>query len=184
MDERIKKLANNLIHYSLDVKPGDKVYIHYIGSATKDLARALIKETYNAGGLPFPHFTDPQVQREMILNCSEEQLKLMAEIDGAEMRAMDCYLGIRGTDNVSELADVPDDRMTLYETLYANEVHGKIRVPMTRWAILRYPNAAMAQLNNTSQEAFEDFFFDVCTMDYSKMGKAMKNLVDLMNRTD
>ncbi|MCR5268510.1 MAG: aminopeptidase [Lachnospiraceae bacterium] len=184
MDERIKKLANNLIHYSLDVKPGDKVYIHYIGSATKDLARALIKETYNAGGLPFPHFTDPQVQREMILNCSEEQLKLMAEIDGAEMRAMDCYLGIRGTDNVSELADVPDDRMTLYETLYANEVHGKIRVPMTRWAILRYPNAAMAQLNNTSQEAFEDFFFDVCTMDYSRMGKAMKNLVDLMNRTD
>ncbi|MCR5267137.1 MAG: aminopeptidase, partial [Lachnospiraceae bacterium] len=184
MDERIKKLADNLIHYSLDVKPGDKVYIHYIGNATKELARALIKETYNAGGLPFPHFTDPQVQREVILNCSEEQLKLMAEIDGAEMRAMDCYLGIRGTDNVSELADVPDDRMTLYETLYANEVHGKIRVPMTRWAILRYPNAAMAQLNNTSQEAFEDFFFDVCTMDYSRMGKAMKNLVDLMNRTD
>ena len=35
-----------------------------------------------------------------------------------------------------------------------------------------------------SLEAFEDFYFDVCTMDYSKMGKAMESLVNLMNRTD
>ena len=184
MDERIKKLAYNLINYSCEVKPGDKVYIHYIGYSTTDLARALIKETYAAGGVPFPHFTDPRVQRETILNCNEEQLKLMAEIDASEMRQMDCYVGVRGTDNVSELADVPSDKLSIYETLYTNEVHGKIRVPHTRWVILRYPNAAMAQLNNTSQEAFEDFFFDVCTMDYSKMGKAMESLINLMDKTD
>lgn len=184
MDERIKKLAHNLINYSCEVKPGDKVYIHYIGQTTKELARALIKETYAAGGVPFPHFTDPQVQREMILNCNEEQLKLMAKLDADEMKQMDCYVGVRGTDNVSELADVPSDKMSLYERLYSNEVHGKIRVPHTRWVILRYPNAAMAQLNNTSQEAFEDFYFDVCTMDYSKMGKAMQSLIKLMDKTD
>ena len=184
MDERIKKLAHNLINYSCEVKPGDKVYIHYIGQSTRDLARALIKECYLAGGVPFPHFTDPVSQRETILNCNEEQLKLMAEIDADEMSRMDCYVGVRGTDNVSELADVPSDKMKLYDTLYSNEVHGKIRVPKTRWVILRYPNAAMAQLNNTSQEAFEDFFFDVCTMDYSKMGKAMESLIKLMDRTD
>ncbi|MBO4903150.1 MAG: aminopeptidase [Lachnospiraceae bacterium] len=184
MDARIIKLAQNLVHYSCEVKPGDKVYIHYIGNATKELARALVKEVYQTGGVPFIHFEDPQMRREMILHCSEEQMKLRAEIDGAEMKKMDCYIGIRGTDNVSELADVPSEKMAIYEKYYANEVHGKIRVPHTRWVILRYPNAAMAQLNNTSQEAFEDFFFDVCTMDYSKMGKAMKNLVDLMNKTD
>ena len=42
----------------------------------------------------------------------------------------------------------------------------------------------MAQLANKSQEAFEDFYFDVCTLDYKKMSKAMDPLVDLMNRTD
>jgi len=184
MDERIKKLARNLIQYSCEVKKGDKVYIHYIGGSTRDLARALIKETYAAGGVPFVHFTDPVVQREMLLHCSEEQLKLMAEKDAKEMSMMDCYVGVRGTDNVSELADVPADKMELFDVLYQNEVHGKIRVPKTRWVILRYPNSAMAQLNNTSVEAFEDYFFDVCTMDYSKMDAAMKPLVDLMNRTD
>ena len=184
MDERIQKLASNLIRYSCEVKKGDKVYIHYIGNTTQQLARALIKETYAAGGVPFAHFTDPQVQREILLNCNEEQLKLRAQIDADEMRQMDCYIGVRGSDNVSELSDVPEDKMALYEKLYANEVHGKIRVPHTRWVVLRYPNASMAQLNNTSLENFEQFYFDVCTMDYSRMGKAMQSLVDLMNRTD
>ncbi|MCG3056402.1 aminopeptidase, partial [Escherichia coli] len=40
------------------------------------------------------------------------------------------------------------------------------------------------QLAKMSTEAFEDFYFDVCNLDYSKMSKAMDSLVDLMNRTD
>ena len=35
-----------------------------------------------------------------------------------------------------------------------------------------------------STEKFEDFYFDVCNLDYSKMGKAMENLVEYLNRTD
>ena len=42
----------------------------------------------------------------------------------------------------------------------------------------------MAQLANTSLEAFEDFYFDVCTLDYSKMDRAMDALATLMERTD
>ena len=43
MDERIKTLARNLVNYSCKVKKGDKVYVHYIGEATEDLARQLVK---------------------------------------------------------------------------------------------------------------------------------------------
>ena len=102
MDERIKIFAHNLIHKSIQVKPGDKVYIDYIGSATEDLARQLIKETYAVGAMPFPHYTSPRVQREMLLNCSEEQLRLMAQVASLEMSQMDCYLAVRGSDNISE----------------------------------------------------------------------------------
>lgn len=40
MDERIKTLAENLVNYSCKVKQGDKVYIHYTGPSTEDLAKA------------------------------------------------------------------------------------------------------------------------------------------------
>lgn len=184
MDERIKVLAHNLVNYSMEVKKGDKVYVHYIGPATQDLARQLVKEVYAAGALPFVHYTDVRLQRETLLNCTEEQMSLMARIDASEMDQMDCYVAVRGSDNISELADVPGDKMRLYETYYQTPVHHEIRVKKTRWVVLRYPNAAMAQLANMSVEAFEDFYFRVCNLDYSKMGEAMKHLIEYMNRTD
>ena len=64
------------------------------------------------------------------------------------------------------------------------KVHREIRVPKTKWVVLRYPNASMAQLAKMSTEGFEDFYFDVCNLDYGKMDKAMDALVELMNRTD
>lgn len=184
MDSRIEQLAKGLVNYSCAVKEGDKVYIHYIGKETTDLARQLIKEVYKAKGIPFVHFTDPKVQREILLHATKEQMELMAKIDGEEMSQMDCYIGVRGSDNVAELSDVPSERMALYETYYQTPVHHGIRVPKTRWVVLRYPNAAMAQLAGTSVEAFEDFYFQVCNLDYSKMNEAMKSLIAYMERTD
>ena len=184
MDERIKTLAYNLVNYSVRVQEGEKVYIHYNGKDTTELARQLVKEVYAAKGLPFVHFTDNRLLREQLLHCSEEQLRLMAEVDCLEMNRMDCYIGIRGGDNISELSDVPGDKMHLYETLYSAPVHSDIRVAKTKWVVLRYPNASMAQLSNMSQEAFEEYYFNVCNLDYSKMSKAMDSLVELMNRTD
>lgn len=184
MDERIKKLAHNLVNYSMKVKQGDKVYIHYIGNDTQDMARQLIKEVYNAGGLPFPHYTNQKIQREMLLHCTKEQLELMAEIDASEMEKMDCYVAVRGSENVSELSDVPSENMGLYENLYSTPVHHEVRVKKTRWVVLRYPNSSMAQLANTSLENFEDFYFNVCNLDYSKMNRAMDSLAEYMERTD
>ncbi|HKL79730.1 MAG TPA: aminopeptidase [Mobilitalea sp.] len=184
MDERIKKLANNLVNYSMEVKKGDKVYVHYIGQSTQSLARQLVKEVYKAGGVPFVHYTDPMLIREVLLECTEEQMSLSAKIDAAEMEQMDCYVAVRGTDNISENADITPENNKIYDTYYMTPVHHDVRVKKTRWVVLRYPNSSMAQLANMSLESFEDFYFRVCNLDYAKMGKAMENLVEYMNRTD
>ncbi|NMB44763.1 MAG: aminopeptidase [Clostridiales bacterium] len=184
MDDRIKVLAHNLVNYSMNVQNGEKVFVHYTGPTTEPLARQIIKEVYKVGGIPFPEYTNPRVQREMLLNCTKEQMEMLAKKDAAFMEEMDCYVGIRGSDNVSELSDVPADKMALYEKYYSTPVHHDVRVKKTRWVVLRYPNSAMAQLADTSMERFEDFYFDVCNLDYSKMNEAMKNLVEYMDKTD
>lgn len=184
MDQRIIKLAKTLVNYSVRVQEGEKVLIQYTGQATRDLVKQLIKEVYAAKGIPFVNNTDTSIQRELLLNCTEEQLRIMAEVDVLEMKKMDCFIGVRGSDNISELADVSSSNMTLYERLYSTPVHHEIRVPKTKWVVLRYPNYSMAQLANTSLEKFEEFYFEVCNLDYSKMEKAMHPLVELMNKTD
>jgi aminopeptidase len=124
------------------------------------------------------------LQREELMNCSADQIVLKAKIDVAEMEQMDCYIGVRGADNASELSDVPSEKMKIYDTYYTTPVHHDTRVKKTRWVVLRYPNASMAQLANMSEEAFTDFYFKVCNLDYARMGEAMKSMKAYMERTD
>lgn len=182
MDPRIKKLAESLVNYSCSVKQGEKVLIDYEGEITRPLVRQLIKEVYSAGAFPYATSRDSTINREIMLGCKEAQLQFLCEFKLAEMKGMDAYIAIRGCENAAELSDVPSAQTNLY----MREMRPLLdyRVNHTKWVVLRYPNPSMAQLANTSQEAFEDFYFDVCTTDYEKMGRAMDPLVDLMNNTD
>ncbi len=108
----------------------------------------------------------------------------MAAHDAKMMGEMQAYIGVRGGGNSFELSDIPADRMQAYTTIYTQPVHLDLRVGHTKWVILRYPTESMAQLAGMTTEAFEDFYFDVCNLDYSIMDKAMNPLVELMNKTD
>lgn len=181
-DPRIEKLADVLVNYSTRVQANDNVLIYAIGQV-HELVRAVIAKVYAAGANPYVQLIDQSIQRELLLGTNEAQLEVMREADVSFMKKMDCYIGIRGGDNISELADVPGDKMQLYSRLLTRPVLD-VRVPETRWVILRYPNSSMAQLANMSTDGFEDFYFKVCTLDYGKMDKAMDNLVELMEKTD
>jgi aminopeptidase len=82
------------------------------------------------------------------------------------------------------MADVDQKQVDKHNSLFYKPVHLEERVKRTRWVVLRFPNNAMAQLAETSQESFEDFYYDVCCADYAKMSKAQDKLAALMNATD
>ena len=182
MDPRVKKLSELLTSYSCRLRPGEKVLIDYEGEETKPLVRQLIKDAYKLGAKPYVNHRDSAVLREILLGADEEQIKFLDEYYLYQMKGMDAYIAIRGNANVSELSDVPSEKLNMYNRLTQPTLD--YRVNKTKWVILRYPNASMAQLAGKSQEAFEDFYFDVCTLDYQKMSDAMDALVDRMNRTD
>lgn len=182
MDPRVKKLSSLLVNYSCDIQPGEKVLIDYEGECTKPLIKQLIKDVYAAGGKPYVTARDCELIREIMLGCDEEQIEFLNETMLYQMKGMDAYIAVRAGLNVSELSDVPSEKLNLYYKLTNPTLD--YRVNKTKWVVLRYPGPSMAQLAGTSQEAFEDFYFDVCTLDYERMSKAMDPLVELMNKTD
>jgi len=184
MDSRILKLANTLVHHSLKVTTGDKVLIEHIGDSPKPLVKALINEIYTAGGFPYVQSSDPELERLQYIKASDEFYETMVKWESIRMKEMDCYIGIRGSSNATEFADVPSEQMSRYQRLWWQPIHSDIRIKDTRWVVLRYPNASMAQMSSTSTEDFEDFYFNVCTLDYKKMSLAMDPLVALMEKTD
>ena len=182
MDERVKKLSHLLVNYSTKVKKGERVLISYEGDVCLPLVKQLIKDVYIAGGMPFTEIRNSTLTREILLGACQQQIEFMNEYQLAQMKGMDAYIAIRAGNNTAELSDVPSEKINMYNKILRPVLD--FRVNHTKWVVLRYPNPSMAQLANMSQEAFEDFYFDVCTLDYSKMDKAMDKLVALMNKTD
>ncbi|HHT25997.1 MAG TPA: aminopeptidase [Firmicutes bacterium] len=182
-DPRIEKLAKLLIHYSVALKPKQRILIDVVGLEIP-LAKALIREANTLGAKPFLNIQDHELLGELLRGAQSETLAEVAAWEKMRMSQMDAYIGIRAGRNTAELAGVPPEDMERYQTLWLKPVHGEIRVPHTRWCVLRYPNHAMAQAANRSTEEFEDFYFAVCTMDYPRMAKAMDALVARMENTD
>ncbi len=184
MDQRNMELAKNLVNFSCKVKKGEKVLIEGRGVDSIELVNCCVKEVYNAGAYPFVNILPESVERNLINGIDEDHARALAGYDNTRMKDMDAYIGIRATANITEFADIPNDRMQIYSKLYSHPVHSETRVNTTRWVVLRYPNSGMAQNANTSVESFKDFYYKVCLVDYAKMEKAMMPLKDLMDRTD
>lgn len=183
IDVRMEKLAKILVRYSCALEKGEKVLIEASGIPA-EMVSALVKEVYAVGGMPFVEISDNKVKRQILLGATEEMLSAWADYDAYRMKDMDAYIGIRGGNNSLELSDVPDEKMTAYSRIYSHPVHHELRVGNTKWVILRWPTEGMSQLAKMSTEAFEDFYFNVCNLDYGKMDKAMDALGALMAKTD
>jgi aminopeptidase len=182
-DPRYAQLANLLARYSLNVQPGEKVLVESF-DIPPEFTVELIRAIEAAGGAPLVSVYHQAVLRALFQAASEEQMKTIGKIERARMEEVSCYVGVRGYPNISELSDVPADKMALYEKYWWSYVN-EIRVPKTRWVVLRWPLPGMAQAAGMSTEAFEDFYFRVCAgVDYAKMAKAMEPLHALMDRTD
>ena len=182
-DPRVAKLADILIGYSTRVQPGEKVLIEAT-EIPDEVVSALVNRIAEAGGLPFVTRKGNSILRALLHNATEEQMRLTGEFEKARMEQMDAYLGLRGAENNAELSDVPDEKMKIYRKLWSNPVHSETRVPHTKWTVLRWPTPSMAQQAGMSTEAFEDYYFEVCTFDYSKLDSVIEPLKALMNRTD
>jgi len=181
-DPRLKKFADTIVDYSVDLQPSENVLIEMIGIENPEFLKVLIEKVYEKGGNPFVNIKDPRVNRVFLKGANEAQLKEQIEVDLFQMKKMDAYIAVRGGDNITELSDVPSEKINLYNKLY-REVLDE-RVNNTKWVIMRYPTPSMAQLAGVSTDEFENFYFDVCTLDYKKMDKAMDALKNLMDQTN
>ena len=183
-DLRIEKLAQNLISYSVKLKKDENILIEVLGEEGIPLAKELIKQSEKIGARPYFNIINYELLRLLLENATEEQIKLYGIHDTQRMKDMDAYIGIRASSNNSELSNIDNKIMEMYNKYYTTPVHFQERVKNTKWCILRYPNNSMAQMSKMNLEQFEDFYFKVCNLDYANMSKAMDNLKQLMNKTD
>ncbi|MDW8050870.1 MAG: aminopeptidase [Armatimonadota bacterium] len=182
IDARWQKLADILVHHSVRVQPGERVLIEAFDMPPEFVA-LLVRTIHAAGGEAIVDIKQTPVLRALYQNASLEQIQFIAGLERARMEQVQGYIGLRGAPNFAEMSDIPQAQMQLVRQHWWVPVHQEVRVPKTKWVVLRWPTPGMAQAANMSTEAFEDFYFTVCTLDYAQMARAVEPLVELMQRT-
>src|ERR1700704_2883202 len=180
-DDRFDKLAKLLVEYSIRLKRNETVLIEAF-DIPEEMTIALIRAVRKAGGVPFAQTYHARVNRALALEASDRQVNVMASHELARMKKMNAYIAVRGSNNITELSDVPPEKMKMIGRKM-RPVQDQ-RVKKTKWVVLRWPTPSMAQLAGMSTEAFEDFYFEVCTLDYERLQPGMKALKQLMESTD
>ncbi len=180
-DPRYAKLADLLINYSCDLQPGELILLDMV-DVPDEMTVALIRAVRAAKATPLVECRHSRVTRELLRGSDENYAGLVKGIELARMKKVQAYVAIRGAHNASESSDVPSDRLQQYSKTLRPVLD--YRVNKTKWCVLRWPTPSMAQAANMSTEAFEDFYFNVCTMDYRKMAKAMEPLTKRMKAAD
>ncbi|WP_020612003.1 aminopeptidase [Sediminispirochaeta bajacaliforniensis] len=181
-DQRHDELAKLLVEYSIRLQAGERCLIQSV-DVPVEMVEALIRAVYAVGGHPIVNMTSERVQRALAAGASAESIASLAETESDRMKKMDAYIGIRASWNELEMGDIGADQRSLYRTDYVQPVHFGIRVPHTKWVVLRYPTPTMAYQAAMSTEAFEDFYYRVSVgVDYAAMSRAMDRAADFISQ--
>src|SRR5688572_5127384 len=115
-DPRFTDLANLLVKHSCDVQPGEHVLVE-AHDIPAEFTVELIRTIAAAGGRPIVETRLGLVTRALLQIASEEQFTLIGDVEKHRMQQVQCYIGLRGSNNVTEQSDVPTERISIYEKL-------------------------------------------------------------------
>lgn len=181
LDPRVVKLAENLLNHSVRLQEKENIMIEVRGEG-KELAKELVKQAYARGAYPYVRLLDPQIERQLLMNTSEERVASIVKWEDPMWKDTQAYIVINGFTNDSESSDVPVEKRRI--TQRGKKELSDYITSNLKWVLLNYPTLAMAQNAKMSTEAFTDFYFDVSSLDYRKMAEAFQPLKELMERTD
>jgi len=181
MDPRYQDLAKVLTQFSTNIKKGERVLIDAF-DIPDEMVIALVRAARAKKAVPFVQIHRARISRELLAQGEEDLYTTLSRIELARMKKMDAYIAVRGSDNIFENADIPSAKTEMAMRKLKPVLDH--RVNKTKWVVLRWPTAAMAQQAMMSTTAFADFFFKVCTLDYSRMIPGMRALKQAMEKTD
>ncbi len=171
IDQRVKKLARILVHYSVKAKPGETVLIR-----SSDLARPLVVEVYReliaAGAHPRVDLVFEQLKEIFMTEAGPDQLKHFPKINMYEAKNIQAMIVILAPENLKNLSRIEPQRM-----IERAKVLKPIMEQMTekvRWVLCNFPTQALAQEAEMSLEDYENFLFSSTNLDWEKTKKKME----------
>jgi aminopeptidase len=166
-DPRHTRLAQVLVHYSLAIKPGEKLQLT-ASPLAEPLVKAVYREAVRAGAHVHPQIMLPQLREIFLREATDEQLTYISELDKLEVEYFDAELYIIADENTKNLSGIDPKRSAiraaarqpLGQRQDEREVAGEYR-----WCVTLFPTQAHAQDAGLSLDEYADFVFNAGLLD-------------------
>ena len=179
--QKLNKLANTIINYSLHLKEKDRVSVSFTKEATP-LVEELIKEAKKVGAVMTLNMYDPKLNSLLAEGNTDERLIQLKKMREFEVENNDAFIAIKTSYNDYESKNVPIDMIRKLGEMTKDV--DDIRINDREWVLLNYPSALDAYKAKMTTTEFEEFALDVMTVDYKQMSKDIEPLKRLMEKTD
>ncbi|MDX1994915.1 MAG: aminopeptidase [bacterium] len=166
-DVRLKRMADLLVNYSTEVKPGEWVGI--LGDVvTLPALREIYAAVLRAGGNPTLMLSDEYMARTFLREANEDQVAWLDPSQTLYYEQADVYIRIGGGSNTRAMTTidavrtqkVAAARRSWLNTRLTRSAEGKFK-----WVGAWYPNEASAQEANMSLEEYEEFVYSAMFCD-------------------
>jgi len=164
-DPRIKKLAQVMVHYSLAIKSGQKVYLQ-TAPAAHEFNLAFYEEAIKAGAnvtFAIDGAYYPGAQEIFLKHASKKQLEWVSPVRKLMIETYDARMVVEAETNTRELAGVDPKRISLWRKANApmfQKMLKRIESGDLKWCLTVYPTDAMAQEANMSLRDYSEFVFE------------------------
>jgi aminopeptidase len=192
-DPRITKLANIMVHYSLELKPGDK-FVLRTHPVAQDLTLAVYEEAIKAGAHVQVMNATPGAQELFYKYASDEQLDYVSPVQKMVVETFDKSLNIWAEENTRALSGIDPKRMSraqkagaeLSKTFMKRSASGELH-----WCLTVFPNNAMAQEADMNLSDYTEFVYGAGMLNdedpvafWKGEGKRQQKLVNLLTGHD
>ncbi|MDB4978897.1 MAG: hypothetical protein JWM56_1083 [Candidatus Peribacteria bacterium] len=184
MDPRATQLASVLVDHSLELSKGDKLLLAASDFTPLELLQECYRIALGRGAQveldvfgyrrsDFGGFT-----RTFLENATPEQLATPSAITFLKADWADAFLFINVLHDDEYLAGIDPKKLSLLNTAYQDLLP---KVMPKRWTLTQFPTSQLAARAGMTPEAFTDFYYNACLIDYAAESKRLQALSDILD---
>jgi aminopeptidase len=183
-DQRVERYAELLVETCVDVQPGWQVLVNgsylarpLLEAVSRQVARrgAYVIQRVNLSGsginMPWAH------------EASEELLSTPPGIEAYIWQEADALIAIEAPENTRELSGLASERLALIQGGLRPHLERVLRMEL-KWVGCQYPTPALAQDAGMSLDAFAEFLYGACLLDWNAERERMSRYAERFEAAD
>lgn len=179
ISSKLKKLADILVNYSIDVKKDYVIKVN-CGIEAQELGLEVCRLILKKGGLPRYDLIPQNFAYMYYKEAKKHQLEAFPKIAYYEAKNIDGTISIGAESNTRELTNIDPKKIALRQKM--SKKISDVILKKDNWVICEFPTNALAQEADMSLDEFKEFVYTATNIDWKEASKQQDRVKRILDK--